>query len=98
MVEEYSSIMKNDVWDIVPRPEGKSMVTSRWIYKIKHATDGSIEKYKARFVARGFSQKEGVLRGDVCSYRQICIYQGSYFYCFRDGVEDTSNGCEESFP
>ena len=52
--------MKNDVWDVVPRPDGKSVVTSKWIYKIKHAADGSIEKYKARFVARGFSQKEGI--------------------------------------
>ena len=60
MHEEYQSIMKNDVWDVVPRPEGKSVVTSKWIYKIKHAADGSIEKYKARFVARGFSQKEGI--------------------------------------
>ena len=55
MIEEYGSIMKNDVWDVVPRPEWKSVVTSKWIYKIKNATDGSIEKYKARFVARGFS-------------------------------------------
>ena len=51
--------MKNDVWDVVLRPEGKSVVTSKWIYKIKHAADGSIEKYKARFVVRGFSQKQG---------------------------------------
>ena len=42
MIEEYQSIMKNDVWDVVPRPKGKSIVTSKWIYKIKHATDGSI--------------------------------------------------------
>jgi hypothetical protein len=55
MMEEYQAIMKNDVWDIVLRPEGKSVVTSKWIYKIKHTADGSIEKYKARFVARGFS-------------------------------------------
>ena len=60
MIEEYQSIMKNDVWDVVPRLEGNSVVTSKWIYKIKHATDGSIKKYKARFVARGFSQKEGI--------------------------------------
>jgi hypothetical protein len=53
--EEYQSIMKNDVWDIVPRPEGKVVVNSKWIYKIKHVVDGSVEKYKARFVARGFS-------------------------------------------
>ena len=52
--------MNNDVWDVVPKPEGKSVVTSKWIYKIKHVADGSIQKYKARFVARGFSKKEGI--------------------------------------
>ena len=60
MTKKYQSIMKNDVWDIVPKPEGKSVVPSKRIYKIKHAVDGSKEKYKARFVARGFSQKEGI--------------------------------------
>jgi hypothetical protein len=60
MTEEYQSILKNDVWDVVPRPEGNSVVTSKWIYKIKHVVDGSIEKYKEIFVARGFSQIEGV--------------------------------------
>jgi hypothetical protein len=60
MVEEYQSIMKSDVWEVVPRSEGKSAVTSKWLFKIKYAVDGSIEKYIARFVARGFSQKEGI--------------------------------------
>eukprot|EP00253_Pinus_taeda_P036516 PITA_36516 len=59
MMEKYQSIMKNDVWEIVSRPKGKSVVTSKRIYKMKHIVDGSIEKYKARFVAREFSQKEG---------------------------------------
>ena len=58
MIEEYSSIMKNDVWEVVPRPTGKSVVTSRWLYKIKHAADGNMEKYMAIFVACGFTQKE----------------------------------------
>ena len=48
------------IWDVVPRPEGKCFVTSKWIYKIKHVTDRSIEKYKEIFVARGFSQKERI--------------------------------------
>ena len=52
MMEEYNSIMKNGLWEVVPRPKGKSIVTSKWLYKIKHAADGSIKKYKARFVAR----------------------------------------------
>jgi hypothetical protein len=60
MKEEYQSIIKNDVWEIVPRPKNKDVVSSKWLYKIKHAADGSIEKHKARFVAHGFSQKEGI--------------------------------------
>jgi hypothetical protein len=60
MIEEYQSIMKNNVWDIVLRPKEKSVITSKWLYKIKHVADGSIEKFKAKFVARGFSQKEGI--------------------------------------
>ena len=48
MMEKYTSIMK------------KQVVSSRWIYKFKHATNGSMEKYKARFVAKGFAHKEGV--------------------------------------
>lgn len=59
MNEEYQSIMKADVWEIVPRLEGKSVATSKWIYKINHDVYGSIDKYKAWFMPRGFSQKEG---------------------------------------
>lgn len=47
--------MKNDVWYVFMRPKGKSIVTSKWLYKIKHGVYGSIEKYKTRFVAKFFS-------------------------------------------
>jgi hypothetical protein len=67
MMEEYHSIMKIEVWYIVLRPERKSVVTSKWIYKIKHTTDGSIEKHKASFVARGLSQVEGIDYEDTFS-------------------------------
>jgi hypothetical protein len=48
MTEEYQSIIRNDVWEIVPRSKIKDVVSSKWLFKIKHAADGSIEKYKAR--------------------------------------------------
>ena len=51
MVEDYDSIIKNSAWEVVPRPVGKLVVGSRWIYKVKQVVDGSVEKYKARFVA-----------------------------------------------
>ena len=57
---DYDSIVRNSAWEIVPRPVGKSIVWSRWIYKVKQATDGSVKNYKARFVAQGFSQIEGI--------------------------------------
>ena len=61
MMEEYQSIMKNDVWDIVPKPENKSVVSSKRIYKIKDASDGSIEKSKEIFVSRGFPHNVGLI-------------------------------------
>ncbi|KAH9289634.1 hypothetical protein KI387_033751, partial [Taxus chinensis] len=45
---------------VVTRPTDRAVVGSHWIFKIKHGVDGSIEKYKVRFVAKGFSQKEGI--------------------------------------
>ena len=51
MIEEYQSILKNDVWEVVPRPKDKSMVSSKWIFKTKNSVDGSIEKFKEIFSA-----------------------------------------------
>ena len=51
MIEEFHSIMKNDVWDLFPRPEGKFVVNYKWIYKIQHVAYGSIQKHEERFVA-----------------------------------------------
>jgi hypothetical protein len=52
--------LNNDVWEVVPRPQGKLIVTFKWIYKIKYAAHDNVEKFKARFVACGLSQKEGI--------------------------------------
>jgi U3 small nucleolar RNA-associated protein 14 len=60
MTEEYQSIIKNNVWKIVLRPKSKDVVSSKWLFKIKHVANGSIEKYKEIFVARGFFHKEGI--------------------------------------
>jgi hypothetical protein len=60
-IVEYNSIMKNDVWEIVLKPMGKSVINSRWLYKVKHAIDGNIEKYKVWFIGRGFSKRVSLL-------------------------------------
>jgi hypothetical protein len=88
--------MKNDVWDILPRWEGKSIVSSRWLYKIKHAADGGIEKFKARFVVRGLSQKEGVDYEEIfapttkyTSIRAITSLVSFMGWRIQDGCEDS---------
>ena len=60
MVEKYDSIIRNSAWEGFPRPEGKLVVGSRRIYKVKHASYGSVENQKDIFVARWFSQVEGI--------------------------------------
>ena len=89
MHEEYESIMKNDVWHVVLRPQDKAVVTSKWLYKIKHGSDGSAEKYKARFVAQGFSLKKGIDYDDIFA---PVIY---YCPCYHARMESPSDGCED---
>jgi hypothetical protein len=74
MLEDYMSILKNNVWDIVPRPKDKSMVSSKWIYKIKHAVYGSVEKFKERFIARGFTHKEGIDYDETFPCSQVYLH------------------------
>ena len=60
MESEYSSLLKNDTWDLVPPPEWKNIVGFRWILKVKRDEDGGVYRFKARLVAQGFSQVKGV--------------------------------------
>ena len=60
MQKEMESIYSNDVWDLVVLPKDRKPVGSKWVFKKKTKVDGSIERYKARLVAQGFSQKPGL--------------------------------------
>ena len=53
MEEEYDALIKHKTWKLVPRPVDKNIVSVKWIFRIKN--DG---RYKARLVARGFSQRK----------------------------------------
>ena len=59
METEMNSLRENDVWDLVNLPPGRKAVGSKWVFKKKTGADGSIERYKARLVAQGYSQKYG---------------------------------------
>jgi hypothetical protein len=49
-----------DVYDVVPRPKGRKIIGSKWVFRIKWGPDSSIQKHKARIVAQGFTQVEGI--------------------------------------
>lgn len=57
---EYASLQHNCTWTLVPRPPGVNIVGSKWVFKLKQHSNGSIDKHKARLIARGFSQQFGV--------------------------------------
>jgi hypothetical protein len=60
MLEEITALQQQGTWTLVPCPQSKNIVGSKWIYKIKRNPDGSISRYKARLVAQGFSQAKGL--------------------------------------
>ena len=60
MNEEMSSLHENQTWILEPLPSGRKPISCKWIYKKKTKADGSLDRFKARLVARGFSQRPGI--------------------------------------
>lgn len=54
------SLLKNNTWVLSDHPPGKKPISCKWVYKVKYHADGTLDKYKARLVARGFTQWEGI--------------------------------------
>nr|GEU71049.1 retrovirus-related Pol polyprotein from transposon TNT 1-94 [Tanacetum cinerariifolium] len=61
MKDELVSIHRNQTWELVDPPEGKNVISFKWVFKTKFLADGSIQKHKARLVVRGCSQPRKVL-------------------------------------
>jgi hypothetical protein len=59
MEEEYDALITNNTWDLVPHPVGYNVITGKWIFKHKVNSDGTLERYKARWVLHGFTQRLG---------------------------------------
>lgn len=57
--DELKAHKLNETWKEVEKPKGKTLLSTKWVFTIKYKSDNSIERYKARLVARGFEQREG---------------------------------------
>ncbi|GJY03740.1 putative RNA-directed DNA polymerase [Tanacetum coccineum] len=60
MNQEIEALNRNNTWEITDLPKGRKAIGSKWVWKVKYKSNGDIERFKARVVAKGFNQKEGI--------------------------------------
>ena len=58
--DEIAALECNHMWSLVPLPLGHKAIGCCWVYKIKYNSDSSVERYRARLVAKGYTQVEGI--------------------------------------
>ena len=60
METEYQALLKNNTWELVPPSDAHHIIESKWVFQTKFKADGTMDKYKARCVAKGFQQTPGL--------------------------------------
>lgn len=64
---ELQALRNNSTWDLVPRPSNLNVVGSKWVFRTKCKSDGSINRYKAHLIAQGFTQVPRLDYSHTCS-------------------------------
>jgi histone deacetylase 1/2 len=67
MIEEFSALQANQTWNLVPPPPGVNIVSGKWVFCHKLHPDGTLDRYKARRVLRGFTRRPGIDFGETFS-------------------------------
>jgi hypothetical protein len=88
MDKEFDTLVKNRTWHLVPPQQGKNIVDCKWVFKIKKKANDTIDRYKARLVAKRFKQKYGIDYEDtfspvvkattICTVLSLVVSQGWY--------------------
>lgn len=93
--DEYSSLIKNGTWLLCNLPKDRRTISCKWLFKLKHKTNGEIDKYKARLVARDFIQEKGFDYNETYSptgeVDNISRFSGN---CKSLWISCASNGCQ----
>jgi len=67
MAAEFTALQANNTWSLVPLPPNREPIGCKWVFRIKENSDGSINRYEARLVAKGFHQQPGIDFNDTFS-------------------------------
>jgi hypothetical protein len=65
MHEELNNFARNEVWEVVERPKNHNVIGTKWVFQNKHNEDGLVIRNKARLVAQGYTQVEGLDFGET---------------------------------
>ncbi|GJY83669.1 ribonuclease H-like domain-containing protein [Tanacetum coccineum] len=78
--KEMDALYKYDTWDITDLPKGRKSIGGKWVFKIKYKSNGEIERYKARYVVKGYNQKEGIDFDETLSLvaKIVTMYETTY--------------------
>jgi hypothetical protein len=67
MDHEFEALLRNITWHLVLHKKGSNVIDYKWVYKVNKKVDGSVDRYKARLVARGLKQRYGIDYEDTFS-------------------------------
>lgn len=97
--DEISALHMNGTWTLTDLPLDKRAVGCKWVYTLKFKGDGSIERYRARLVSKGYSQTPGVDYGEMFSpVAKLNSVKRSYFYCRNFQLGAASIRCDKCLP
>ena len=90
MTQEFEALYANNTWDLVALRPNKQAVGFRWVYKVKHKADGSLERFMARQVVKGYTQQAGIDYTETYSHVVKMTNKNFNSICYKERLEHVS--------